>query len=69
MSSPPLVATKHRTREEALDIRTILQGLSCNHRRMRAAPCKECRESGRFCQILSCPDCGLTWDNSEDTHG
>lgn len=69
MSSSTLVVPRNRAREETLDIRTILRGITCDHRRMRSTPCNECRKSGRFCQIVTCPDCGLSWDNSEGVHG
>jgi len=47
----------------------ILRGLTCSHPRMRPAPCHYCVASGRRCDIVRCPDCGLSWDNSEGIYG
>ena len=38
-----------------VDVRAVLRGLSCTHRRM-----EECCPG---CGHLYCPDCGLEWDS------
>ena len=43
----------------ARDIRAILIGLSCTHRRMRYCCPKPCGH-------LYCPDCGLSWDEAAE---
>lgn len=49
------------------DIENILRGLYCEHKRMRYTPCEYCVKAKKRCLIVSCPDCGLVWDNGEDS--
>ncbi|CAB4196698.1 hypothetical protein UFOVP1290_218 [uncultured Caudovirales phage] len=50
-----------------MNVKQILIGISCDHKRMKRTICIECakRNINRYC-YLECPDCGLEWDIDDD---
>lgn len=54
-----------RARRSVAEIRRILRGIACVHRRMKSVACG----CGRKACYLECPDCGLTWWLCEGVFG
>ena len=51
------------------NVRLILKGITCDHRRMRYAFCECCKGVAKTPCRVECPDCGLQWMLNEGIYG